>query len=69
MLHTACTTVTVINPNGDQLIALSILVEQAIAPDVVIGMGGTRGECSLVTLATKVSRWSTQLNVDLPYVN
>ncbi len=61
--------VTVINPNGDQAhLPYRYLIEQAIAPDVVIGMGGTR-----VMYAGDTGRYGFSLvnatNVDLPYVD
>ena len=61
--------VTVTNPNGDQAhLPYRYLIEQAIAPDIVIGMGGTR-----VMNAGDTGNYGFSLvnatNVDLPYVD
>ena len=60
--------VTVINPNGDQAnLPYRFLVEQAIEPDLIIGLGGTR-----VLWAGETGYYGLSLinatNVDLPYV-
>src|SRR5262249_41483675 len=60
--------VTVINPNGDQAnLPYRFLIEPAIEPDVVIGLGGTRvmwaGDTGYHGLSLV-----NDTNVDLPYV-